>query len=217
MDQIAVMIVDDHEVVRDGLRWMLETDEHVHIVGEAANGVEALEVVDKLLPNVILMDIKMPIMDGLTATKRLKEEHPNVHVVIMTSYGDDVLVMDAIRAGASGYLLKDASKELVISTISAVASGGILVNAKLLRRTMSEGSSRAEAEMEQMGLVEPLTERERTVLQRLAAGHTNKEIGNSLGYAEVTVKKHVQVILAKLHASNRTHAVSVATRFGLMD
>ncbi len=217
MDQIAVVIVDDHEIVRDGLRWMLEADSHVRLVGEAANGMEALEAVARHSPNVVLMDIKMPVMDGLKATKRVKQEHPEVHVVIMTGFGDDVLVTDALRAGASGYLLKDACRDLVISTITAVASGGILLNPRLLRQAMGESSSRAEADMEHMGLIEPLTERERIVLQRLSAGYTNKEIGNALGYAEVTVKKHVQVILSKLHASNRTQAVSVATRFGLMD
>lgn len=219
MDAITVLIVDDHTIAREGLRAMLETDEHISVVGDAADGQEALERVSALRPKIVLMDIRMPRMDGLEATRRIKHEQPTTSVVIMTSYDDDALVVDAVRAGASGYLLKDSSRALLLHTIGAAASGGILIKAALLRRAVSNLAEMArpqEAAAPPPTLVEPLTQREQEVLKLLADGCTNKEIGDKLALAEVTIKKHVQSIIAKLAVSDRTHAATVAIRMGII-
>lgn len=136
-DPTTVLIVDDHTVAREGLRAMLETDLQVLVVGEAADGQEALERVAELHPQVVLMDVRMPRLDGLEATWRIKAEYPTSAVIIMTSYDDDALVVDAVRAGAAGYLLKDASRTLLSHTLGAVANGGILIKASLLRKAIN--------------------------------------------------------------------------------
>lgn len=219
MDTITVLIVDDHTVAREGLRAMLETDSQVQVVGEAADGLAALDRVAELKPKVVLMDIRMPGIDGLEATHRIKTEYPSTAVIMITSYDDDPLVVDAVRAGAGGYLLKDASRDLLKHTIGAVASGGILVKATLLRKALSSSALAPPSP----GLpasghppVDQLTGREQAVLELLAEGETNKEIGQALALAEVTVKKHVQSIIAKLGASDRTHAAITGLRMGLI-
>ena len=220
VEPISVLIVDDHTVAREGLRAMLETDQQVRVVGEAADGQEALERVGQTRPKVVLMDIKMPGLDGLEATRRLKADHPTVGVVMMTSYDDDALVIDSVRAGAAGYLLKDSSRDLLSHTIGAVASGGMLVKASLLRRAISsliQVRLPAEAGLASREGIEELTEREQEVLRLLAEGQTNKEIGDNLALAEVTIKKHVQSIIGKLRASDRTQAAITALRMGLIE
>ncbi|MBI4306263.1 MAG: response regulator transcription factor [Chloroflexi bacterium] len=219
MDPITVLIVDDHTVAREGLRAMLETDQQVQVVGEAADGLDAIRLATKLNPKVVLMDVRMPRMDGLEATRKIKGELPTTAVIMMTSYDDDALVVDAVQAGAAGYLLKDASRDLLAHTIGAVASGGILVKASLLRKAISSLTSMArpsEAALPERAQVDELTERECAILKLLAEGRTNKEIADSLSLAEVTVKKHVQSIIAKLRASDRTHAAITGLRIGLI-
>lgn len=263
MDTITVLVVDDHPLAREGLRAMLETDRGVQVVGEAADGQEALERAAALRPTVVLMDIRMPRMDGLEATRLLKRDQPATAVVVMTSYDDDELVVAALRAGATGYLLKDTSRALLIHTIGAAASGGLLVSARLLHRALhyfdqaappekagspspgrmapftgreqvlslaaeghrllrkAPGSFDALAPPDGTLLpspeeMEPLTRREQEVLRMVAEGRTNKKIGEALALAEVTIKKHVQSIIAKLHAADRTHAATVAMRVGLI-
>ncbi|MBI4498948.1 MAG: response regulator transcription factor [Chloroflexi bacterium] len=221
MEPITVLIVDDHTVAREGLRAMLETDPQVRVVAEAADGLEALERVAELRPAVVLMDVRMPRMDGLEATRRMKAEHPTTAVIIMTSYDDDALVVAAVRAAAAGYLLKDVSRDLLRHTIGAVASGGVLIKDSLLRKAISgffHTAQSPEADLPDLraAAVEDLTEREREVLRLLAEGLTNKEIGDTLALAEVTVKKHVQSIIAKLGASGRTHAAITGMRMGLL-
>jgi NarL family two-component system response regulator LiaR len=213
MDPITTMLVDDHEIVRQGLRRILEADQQMRVVGEAANGLEALERAAALRPAVVLMDIKMPVMGGLEATRRLKADHPTISVIMLTSYADNALLADALSFGASSYLIKDASPQLILHTIKAVAAGARPADAA--HRPPGIRTSVTDA-VRHAGLVEPLSERERTVLQCVAAGQTNKEIGNALGYAEVTVKKYVQTILAKLYASDRTEAATTALRLGLI-
>ncbi|MBI4493343.1 MAG: response regulator transcription factor [Chloroflexi bacterium] len=220
MEPITVLIVDDHTVAREGLRAMLDTDPQVQVVGEAADGLEALDQVAELHPKVVLMDIKLPRMDGLEATRHLKADHPNTAVIMITSYDDDALVVDAVRAGAAGYLLKDASRDLLSHTIGAIASGGLLIKATLLRKAVSSLTHAArpdEAAPAKRPGVDELTEREQMVLKLLAEGRTNKEIGDELALAEVTVKKHVQSIIAKLGASDRTHAAITGLRLGLIE
>lgn len=219
MNPITVLIVDDHTVAREGLRAMLQTDGRVKVVGEATDGQEGVELTAGLLPAVVLMDIRMPKMDGLEATRRIRAEQPTVAVIMMTSYDDTALVVDAIRAGASGFLLKDTSASLLVSSIEAVASGGMAIKAPLMRRAINSltrvrqpnGQTAEEVAGAQ------LTEREREVLRLIAEGWTNREIGDALCLAEVTVKKRVQGITAKLRVSDRTQAAIVALRMGLIE
>lgn len=220
MEQIKVLIVDDHPVAREGFRTMLSTDQNVEVVGEASDGLEAVAMVAEKEPDVVLMDLRMPNLDGLEATRRIKAEHPAVAVVVLTIYDNDSYVVEAVRAGASGYLLKDASRELLIHTIRAVSSGATLIKTSLLYEAISglvdsiakDGSGKSLAGTN----LEELTEREQQVLALVADGCTNKKIGKHLGLAEDTVKKHVQSIIAKLGASDRTHAIMKAARAGLI-
>lgn len=219
MDPITVLIVDDHTVAREGLRAMLGTDEQIQVVGEAADGEEALAKVTELHPRVVLIDIRIPQLDGLEVTRRIKAIDQAVAVIVVTSYDDDGLVVGAVRAGASGYLLKDASRDLLIHTIGAAASGGLLIKAALLRRAISglvPADHYATNPLAHQGLIDDLTEREQHVLNLLAEGRTNKEIADILSLAEVTVKKHVQAIIAKLHTSDRTGAAVKGLRIGLV-
>lgn len=218
---VAVLIADDHVIAREGLRSMLETSPLVRLVGEARDGREALALVDRLRPDLVLMDYKMPGLDGLEATRRIKTAHPTVSVVIMTSYEDEAIVLDAVRAGAGGYLVKDSSRELLLHTVLAVASGGILVKAALLQRALQRDAATTarppSAPPAASPPIEALTGREQSILRLVAEGKTNKAIADQLGFAEVTVKKHVQEIIAKLYASDRTHAAVTAMRLGVID
>ena len=221
MAKIRVLIVDDHPVVLEGLHTMLSTDRNIEIVGEACDGAEAVKMVEDKEPNVVLMDIRMPNMDGVQATRRIKHQYPATAVIALTMYDTDAYVVDAVRAGASGYLLKDATREMVVDTIRAVNSGATLIKTSLLTEAISslvqsqKGSPPAEAGSPQEG-IEQLTAREREVLKLAALGHSNKEIANELSITQDTVKKHMQSILGKLHASSRIHAVIQATRAGII-
>lgn len=198
---------------------MLDTDEQVQIVGEAADGLGGLNLVGELRPNVVLMDIRMPGMDGLEATSRIKSAYPATAVIMMTSYDDDSLIIDAVRAGAAGYLLKDVSRDLLLHSVRAVTSGGCLIRAPLLRKAINRLCSAQHPPLitaQESTYIEQLTQREEEVLKRIADGQTNKEIGDALALAEVTVKKHVQTVIAKLHASDRTQAATTALRIGLI-
>jgi len=219
METIRVLIVDDHPVVREGLRTMLTTDQTIEIVGEAHDGAEAVTMVAQKKPNIVLMDIRMPNMDGIEATHRIKGEHPSTAVIVLTMYDSDAYVIDAVRAGASGYLLKDASRELLLHTVRTVSSGATLINSNLLYEAISSLTSKKvhqETEVHNTEDLGKLTPREQEVIKLVAAGYTNKDIGKELGIAKDTVKKHMQGILAKLGASSRTGAVAKATRAGII-
>lgn len=215
MEPITVLIVDDHPVVREGLRYMLERDERVQIVGEASNGQEALALVAELSPKVVLMDIYMPQMDGLEAARRIKAQYPTTAVIMLTMYDNDGYIIDAVRSGASGYLLKDTSRDLLRHTIAAVSSGGTLIKNALLQRAL-QGLAASASSLKAEYPHDKLTLREEEVLNLLTEGRSNKEIAQALCIAEDTVKKHVQSIIAKLQASDRTHAVVKAMRAGLV-
>jgi DNA-binding NarL/FixJ family response regulator len=216
MDPITVMLVDDHPMVRAGLQAMLGNDPHLRVVGEAANGREALDRVPGLLPAVVLMDSSMPALDGVEATRLLKADYPETAVIMMMDRDDLEIPMHAMRAGASGYLLKDAPRLLIVHAICIVAHGGVLVGGPLLHEAVRRLPAARSLQRVQAGSIEPLTAREQTVLQHLASGKTNRQIGEALGYAEVTVKKYVQTIIAKLQASDRTHAAIMALRYGFI-
>jgi DNA-binding NarL/FixJ family response regulator len=220
MGKIRVLIVDDHPVVLEGLHTMLSTDRNIEIVGEASDGVEAVAMVEDHKPNVVLMDIRMPNMDGVQATRRIKQQSPATAVIVLTMYDTDAYVVDAVRAGASGYLLKDATREMVVDTIRAVNSGATLIKTSLLTEAISslvqsQKGHQAEAGSPGEGM-EQLTAREREVLKLAAVGYSNKDIAKELNITQDTVKKHMQSILGKLHASSRIHAAIQATRAGII-
>lgn len=221
--RITVLLVDDHPVVREGLQAMLETTGDIAVVGQAGDGLEAVAQVAEHRPQVVLMDLRMPSMDGLEATRRIKREFPETSVIVLTVYEKDAFVVGAVRAGASGYLLKDASRELLIHAIHAAQSGGMLIRSSLLRQAMAQFDEAKDADfglpLPGVGDLEPgdpLTTREQEVLCLLVEGSTNKEIGQALFMSEDTVKKHVQSIIAKLGTSDRTQAAVRAVRLGLV-
>ena len=220
MEKIRTLIVDDYPVVREGLRTMLSTDQTIEIVGEASDGAEAVAMVAEKKPNVVLMDIRMPNMDGIEATRRIKDKDPSISVIVLTMYDNDAYVIDAIRAGASGYLLKEASRELLLHTIRTVSSGATLIKTDLLYEAIcslvaAKNGHQKSGVSASEGL-DTLTAREQEVLKLVVDGHTNKEIGKELGITEDTVKKHMQSILAKLDVTNRIGAVAKATRAGIV-
>jgi DNA-binding NarL/FixJ family response regulator len=199
---------------------MLGTDQALEIVGEACDGLEAVAKVAELEPDVVLMDVVMPNLDGIRATERIKAERPSTVVIMLTIYANDAYVIDAIRAGASGYLLKDVSRDLLIHTIRAATNGGTLIKTSLLSEAISgligpNGKQRRGDSLSTNDHDE-LTIREQEVLRLVAEGRTNKEIGRALSIAEDTAKKHVQSIIGKLGASDRTHATLKAARAGLI-
>jgi PAS domain S-box-containing protein len=220
LSKISVLIVDDHVVARRGLRVLLETDELVEVIGEASDGMEAVNATGQLRPQVVLMDMKMPRMDGLEATRQIKSRFPTCSVIILTSFEDETLLINALQAGAAGYLLKGASWELLRHTIRTVATGGVLTDTNLLKKALATVGTALEDDVtrrHRQRLTEALTDRERIVLKRLTEGKTNKEIADELSFSEITVKREVQSIITKLEASDRTHAATVAIRLGLVE
>lgn len=211
-EQIRVMIVDDHAVVREGIRTYLDLEEQFDIVGEAANGREAAEKVPALRPDVVLMDLLMPEMDGIAATKAIKERNPNVKVIVLTSFTDDEHIMPAIEAGATGYLLKDVSAEDLARAIEGAYQGQVQLHPEVTRKLM-EQVRQPRKPPSQPG--EDLTPRELEVLRLIASGMSNKEIGRQLVMTERTVKGHVSNILGKLNLQDRTQAALYAVRHGL--
>jgi len=219
MDKIKVLLVDDHPVVREGLQTMLATAPDIEVVAEASDGLEAIEKANEHRPHVVLMDLRMPNMDGLEVTRRIKSQLASTSVIILTVYDNDAYVIDAVRAGAGGYLLKDASRDLLIHTIRAVNSGGMLVKTSMLREAMlglADATGDQSKEKQTHKALNSLTPREHDVLHLVVEGQSNKEIGRALSISEDTVKKHVQTILSKLGVSDRTQAAVKAVRAGLV-
>jgi DNA-binding NarL/FixJ family response regulator len=221
MDKIKVLLVDDHLMVRQGLRAMLATAPDVEVVAEAGDGLEAIEKAKEYRPHVVLMDLRMPNLDGLAATRRIKSQFASTSVIVVTIYDNDAYVVDAIRAGAGGYLLKDASKDLLLHTIRAVNSGGMLIKTNLLRKAMLDlanaSGGQSIGKYVRSKARNGLTAREQAVLHLVIQGQTNKEIGGALCISEDTAKKHVQTILSKLDVSDRTQAAVKAVRAGLVE
>lgn len=225
---VRVLIVDDHEMARKGLAAMLGTTDWLTIVGEAADCASGLEIARRVRPDVVLLDIRMPGGDGLACIEPLRSFSPPPSIVIVTFYDDTAYVLEALRRGAGGYLLKDATAEEVASTIRTVVDGGLAISPDLLRAALA---AQAEAPPEpapseatappasprQRALAFDLTVREHEVLCLVAEGLTNKEIGSRLAIAEDTVKKHVQNIIWKLRAADRTQAAILAFRLGLLE
>jgi NarL family two-component system response regulator LiaR len=205
---IRILIVDDHGVVRQGLRMYLALDPELEVVGEAANGAEALRLARELKPDIVLMDLLMPVMDGVAATSAIRRELSEVEVIALTSVLEDSAVYGAMRAGAIGYLLKDTKADELCRAIKAAAAGQVQLSPPVAARLLREVPPPQHPE--------PLTERETEVLQQLALGKSNKEIAATLVIAEKTARTHVSNILAKLGVSSRTQAALHAVRCGLV-
>jgi two-component system, NarL family, response regulator YdfI len=212
---IRVMITDDHLIVREGLRLILETADGIELVGEAKDGVECLELVKKLNPQVILMDLQMPRMDGITAIEQLRKDYPEIAIVILTTYNEDDLMIRGLQAGARGYLLKDSSRENLIDTIQAAAKGETLLKPEILARVLSSKTSTKKEITTQAQSI--LTERELEVLQLASHGERNKEIAFKLGITERTVKAHLQSVYQKFGVDSRAAAVAIAAGKGLLE
>lgn len=200
---IRILVVDDHPVVRTGIRGMLSGQEDFVIVGEAGNGQEAVAQVKALAVDVVLMDLRMPVMDGITALKAIKADHPAVQVLILTTYDTDHEITLAVEAGASGYLRKDSPSKEVFRAIRTVASGGSALSPDIASRVLN-----------QMRHPNSLSDREITIMQLVAHGETNKQIGRALHISEATVKTHLNHIYAKLSVPDRASAVAVAIARG---
>jgi DNA-binding NarL/FixJ family response regulator len=205
---IRILIADDHSVVRQGLQMFLSLDPELVVVGEAADGAEAVHLARLLEPDIVLMDLVMPVMDGITATATIRRELPDTEVLALTSVLEDASVVGAVRAGAIGYLLKDTKAEALCRAIKAAAAGQVQLTPQAAARLMQVVSAPESPEA--------LTERETEVLRLLAQGQSNKQIAHSLHIAEKTVKVHVSNILGKLGVQSRTQATLYAIRVGLV-
>jgi two-component system, NarL family, response regulator YdfI len=212
---IRVMITDDHLIVREGLRLILETSDDIEVVGEAVDGSECLRLASELKPQVILMDLQMPRMDGITAIEHLRREQPEIAIVILTTYNEDDLMLRGLRAGARGYLLKDSSRETLLDAIQAAAKGETLLKPEILARVLAAPSAPKPAPARQSD--SPLTEREMEVLQAAARGERNKEIAYKLNITERTVKAHLASIFQKFGVDSRAAAVAIAAQKGLLE
>ncbi|MBK9206796.1 MAG: response regulator transcription factor [Anaerolineales bacterium] len=211
---IRVMITDDHLIVREGLRLILETTDEIEIVGEARDGAECLALVANLKPDVILMDLQMPNMDGITAIGHLRRDHPKIAIVILTTFNEDEMMLRGLQAGARGYLLKDTDRENLLDTIQAAAKGETLLRPEILARVLAVHSSPVTAPVSKNDSA--LTERELEVLQSASRGERNKEIAYKLGITERTVKAHLQSIYQKFNVDSRAAAVAIAAQQGLL-
>ncbi len=216
---IRILIADDHPVVRDGLSAMLSTQPDFAVVAQAADGQQALDKVASFQPHIVLLDLEMPGMDGVAVLQVLASTHPQVAVIIFTAYDTDERILDAVRAGARGYLLKGAPREQLFEAIRSVHAGGSLLQPVVAHKLMQHVAlaSKAGADRPQDAPIEALTEREMQVLSELSRGKTNREIAASLFITERTVKFHVSAILRKLEVTNRTEAVKVAVQRGLIE
>jgi len=208
---IRILVADDHLIIRQGLRLILETQDGFELVGEAADGVEAIRLCAELKPEVVLMDLRMPGMDGLTAIERLRVEQPGIAVVILTTFNEDDLMMRGLRAGAKGYLLKDTDRETLFNTIRAARRGETLLKPEILARVLLNASGTSIS-----GVSTILTEREQQVLQAVAHGERSKEIAARLGISERTVKAHLASIYNRLGVDNRAAAIAVAAQKGFL-
>lgn len=219
---IRVMLVDDHDVIRFGLRSFLDTQNHIEVVGEASNGEEAIETAQKINPDVILMDITMPVMDGMTATHHLKQTCPECHVLALTVHEDKEYFIQMLNAGAFGYITKQAASDELITAIDAVAKGHVYLQPAMARwlledyQRLNEGLAENKEEESEHADLNILTKRERQVLELVGEGDNNKKIGDKLGLSPKTIARHRERIMKKLNMHSRTELVKFAIRTGLI-
>ena len=212
---IRVMLVDDQNLVRQGVRSLLELTEDIEVVAEASDGQEAIEMAPDVKPDVMLLDIRMPNKNGLDVLKELHEADTLPPTIILTTFDEDDLVLDGIRTGARGYLLKDVSLDELVGAVRAVADGQTMVKPAVTERLLA-GLGKSRLEFSSLDRPDPLTERETEILRLMAGGYSNKEIANALNVAEGTVKNHVSSILSKLGVRDRTRAVLKAFELGAL-
>ena len=212
---IRVIICDDQEVVCQGLKAILGTADTLEVIGVSNNGLEALELLENKGADVVLMDLKMPVMNGIHATKEIKEKYPQVKVLVLTTYDADAWLFDAIRNGADGYLLKDTSREMLIQSIEEIVEGKTPVDSKVAGKLFNQLSRHALPGDSTIG--KDLVEREREILKLISQGMTNAEIAHSLFLSEGTIRNYVSAILEKLGVEDRTQAAVLALRFGLVE
>jgi NarL family two-component system response regulator YdfI len=213
-ETIRLLIADDHLIVRQGLRLILETEAGFELIGEAADGAEAVQLAEELQPDVILMDLRMPRVDGISAIRQLRREQPHIAIVILTTFNEDDLMREGLQAGARGYLLKDTDRATLFSTIRAAAQGQTLLKPEIIQQLLTP--SQSQDEIPSPKVQTNLTERELEVLAGVASGQTSKEIAYQLGITERTVKAHLTSIYNKLGVDSRAAAVSEAMKQGLL-
>ena len=211
---IKILIADDHLIIRQGLRLILETESDFELVGEASDGAEALSLCQDLKPDVVLMDLRMPNMDGLTAIEKLHKEQAEIAVVILTTFNEDKLMFRGLQAGAAGYLLKDTDRSTLFATIRAAKRGETLLQPEIMARVLAQMNAPSKASDPSESIT--LTEREREVLESVARGERSKEIAVHLGISERTVKAHLASIYNKLDVDSRAAAIAVASQKGLL-
>lgn len=214
--RIRVLIVDDQAMVREGLRVILSAAETIQVVGVAGDGVEAVERAAALRPDLILMDLKMPRRNGVEATRAIKAAHPEIAILVLTTYDDEEWVFDAIRAGASGYLLKDTDRERLIAAIEGTSAGQTHLDPAVAGKVLAFVRAPAERISTQTAKIPDLTGREGAILRLLASGASNAMIADRLSLAEGTVRNHITVIFEKLHVTDRAQATAFAWQHGMM-
>ena len=211
-DKIRVYITDDHQIVRRGIRQLLSTEKGIEVVGEASNGKEAVADVERLKPDIVLMDLVMPVMDGIEAIRQIKAGHPSIQILVLTSFATDDKVFPAIKAGALGYLIKDTSPDELINAIRQGYKSGPTLHSSIAQKLFKENSH---TPAEDATSPDPLTDREVEVLKLIARGLSNQEIAETLVVSVATVYTHVSRVLDKLHLASRTQAALYALREGL--
>ena len=217
MASITILIADDHDVVRDGLRLILESEDDFEVVGEAANGAEAVRLCAELNPQVVLMDLRMPGMDGLTAIKHIRQQQPGLNVVILTTYNEDALMIEGLRSGARSYLLKDTKRQVLFDTLRAASRGESLLSPEVIAKVVGQSGRARLAALRAAAPGEiTLTDREQEVLAGVARGERSKEIAARLGITERTVKAHLASIYNKFGVDSRAAAIAVASQRGLL-
>lgn len=217
MNAIRTLLVDDGPMFREALHSLLASKQGIEVVGEASNGAEAIQQAAALHPDVILMDVRMPNVDGVEATRRIHAEHPECRVLLLTTFDDDEYVFEGLAAGASGYLLKDADSADLLRAIHAVAEGESFLQPSIATRVIARLTQMADPSPSRMKhLPEPLTERELLILKLVSRGTTNREIAATLSLTEGTIKNQLSVIMSKLSARDRAHAAVIAKELGLI-
>ncbi|MBI9049950.1 MAG: response regulator transcription factor [Anaerolineaceae bacterium] len=212
---IRLLICDDQSIVCEGLRAILSNVSEVNVIGTASNGKEAIDLIPGMNPDIILMDLKMPIMNGIQATKIIREKYPHIHVLVLTTFDSDDWVLDAIRSGASGYLLKDTPKESLVAAILDTIQGRSHIDPQVAPKVLSHVSHQPKLSQPDQKLLSMLSEREREILQLLARGFSNAEISQTLFLSDGTVKNYMSTIFSKLSVNDRTQAALFAMRAGL--